>query len=81
MKNSQILGAKRMNQVERTFLKISIGYDLEHHIENKVLGPYFMENENIDRSSCKRMLRYFSLLKLQNYRENLMSQQDGALPH
>ena len=45
-----------------------------------VIGPYFLENENVTGSTCKRISHYFLFLKLQNHPENLIFHQDGPPP-
>lgn len=49
--------------------------------ENKVIGPYFFDNESVTDESHKRMLPDFSFPHLRHCPQSMISQQDGAPPH
>ena len=49
--------------------------------KNEILEHYFFDNENAIGGTYKRILRHFLFLRLQEYPEDMIFQQDGATPH
>ncbi len=79
--NCRIWGSERPNEVAwdiRKLMSIMICCAVS---KNEIVGLYFFENENITGRTCKRMVRYFLLPKLECYSEELIRQQDCAPPH
>ena len=49
--------------------------------ESEIIGPHFFENENVTGSTYKRVLRHSLFPKLRGYPEDMIFEQEGALPH
>lgn len=49
-----------------------MGYGLMRHIQKGAIGPYFLENESVNGDSYEKMIRYFLLLRLREYRQDLI---------
>ncbi len=79
--NCRIWGIERPNEVYETLQNSQSIMIWCSSSRNEIIGPYLFKNENVTSRTYKRMLLYFLLPKLEGYPENLIFQQDFALPH
>ena len=81
MQNVRIWGTERPNEGNQSFIHspsvmvcCAIG-------KEKVLGPYFFENENVNGENYRNMLINFSFLRFAYLRKDSIFELGGALPH
>ena len=49
--------------------------------KERIIGPYFFENENVSGESYRNMLIHYAFPRLNNLRDDYIFQQDGAPAH